>query len=142
MRRRRNAAETDPLMTALGLPYPTIIGIGRGRRVGVDASSTGSWPRAATACGSARRRRDAERDLRACIDGANEADPFLRDHPATVEITGGRFSSARVPADHPLAGRASPVASRRSPADAPGCIGEPYGADMRAARPRGRHADA
>ncbi|TAL05673.1 MAG: M20/M25/M40 family metallo-hydrolase, partial [Chloroflexota bacterium] len=26
----RNAAETDPLMTALGLPYPTIIGIVRG----------------------------------------------------------------------------------------------------------------
>ena len=26
-RPRRNAAETDPLMTALGLPYPTIVGI-------------------------------------------------------------------------------------------------------------------
>src|SRR6185503_15904257 len=27
---RRNAAETDPLMTVLGLPYPTIVGIVRG----------------------------------------------------------------------------------------------------------------
>ncbi len=46
--------------------------------------------------------RDAERDLQRCIDDANESDPFLRDHPATVELTGGKFSSSRVPADHPL----------------------------------------
>ena len=64
------------------------------------------------------------------IDAACAADPFLRDHPATVEITGGRFSSARVPADHPLpvglAAVAEAVTGRR-----PGLIGEPYGADMR-----------
>jgi acetylornithine deacetylase len=125
----RNAAETDPLMTAHGLPYPTIIGKVEGGewastvldrvvaegRYGVKLGQT--W-------------RDAEADLRACIDAAAAADPFLREHPVGVEITGGRFSSSRVPADHPLplslARAAEPVLGRR-----PGLIGEPYGADMR-----------
>ncbi len=125
----RNAAETDPLMTAHGLPYATIIGKVRGGewastvidrlevegRYGVKLGQT--W-------------RDAERDLRRCIDDANESDPFLRDHPATVELTGGRFSSSRVPADHPLpvglAAVVEAVLDRR-----PAFHGEPYGADMR-----------
>jgi acetylornithine deacetylase len=125
----RNGAETEPLMTAHGLPYPTIIGTVKGGvwpssvidrievegRYGVKLGQT--W-------------RDAERDLLRCIDDANESDPFLRDHPATVEITGGRFSSARVPADHPLpvglAAVVEDVLGRRPP-----MTGEPYGADMR-----------
>lgn len=125
----RNAAETDPLMTALGLPYATIIGTVRGGawassvidrievegRYGVKLGQ--SW-------------RDAERDLLRCIDDANEGDPFLRDHPATVTLTGGRFSSARTPADHPLpvglAGVTGDVLGVR-----PEMTGEPYGADMR-----------
>src|SRR4029077_20169233 len=36
----RNAAETDPLMTALGLPYPTIVGIVAGGGGGGPAL----WP--------------------------------------------------------------------------------------------------
>jgi acetylornithine deacetylase len=56
--------------------------------------------------------------------------PFLREHPATVELTGGRFSSARIPADHPLplglAGVARAVLGRDV-----SLHGEPYGADMR-----------
>ena len=47
----------------------------------------------------------------------------------TVEITGGRFGSARVPSDHPLpvglADVVEAVTGRR-----PALIGEPYGADM------------
>ena len=126
---RRNMSETDPLMTALGLPYPTIIGIVHGGdwassvmdrvvadgRYGVRLGQT--W-------------RDAELDLRRCIADACAADPFLRDHPATVELTGGRFSSARVPSDHPLpvglADVAEATLGRR-----PALLGEPYGADMR-----------
>jgi hypothetical protein len=45
---------------------------------------------------------DAEAELRACSEAACAAVDFLRDHPATVEITGGRSGSARVPSDHPL----------------------------------------
>ena len=125
----RNAAETDPLMTVLGLPYPTIIGKVEGGewastvldrvvaegRYGVKLGQT--W-------------RDAEADLRACIDAACAADPFLRDHPVGLEITGGKFSSSRVPADHPLpvsvAAAAEATLGRR-----PALLGEPYGADMR-----------
>jgi acetylornithine deacetylase len=125
----RNAAETDPLMTALGLPYPTIVGIVSGGewastvldrvvadgRYGVRLGQTPG---------------DAAADLRRAIDAANGADPFLREHPATVEIVGGRFGSGRVPSDHPLpvglAAVAEAVTGRR-----PTLLGEPYGADMR-----------
>jgi len=125
----RNGAETDPLMTVHGLPYATIIGKVSGGdwastvidrivaegRYGVKLGQT--W-------------RDAERDLLRCIDDANESDPFLRDHPATVELTGGRFSSARIAADHPLptslAAIAGPMLGREILLQ-----GEPYGADMR-----------
>lgn len=125
----RNDSETDPLMTALGLPYPTIIGKIEGGewastvldrvvvegRYGVRLGQT--W-------------RAAEADLRACIGAASAADPFLRDHPVGLEITGGRFSSSRVPASHPLpvslADAAAATLRRR-----PSFRGEPYGADMR-----------
>ncbi len=125
----RNAAETDPLMTALGLPYPTMVGMVRGGdwastvmdrivadgRYGVALGET--W-------------REAEVRLRRVIATAVAADPFMRDHPPAIEFVGGKFSSARVPADHPL-----PI-SLRAVAEAslgrrPELLGEPYGADMR-----------
>lgn len=127
--RNRNAAETDPLMTALGLPYPTIVGKVEGGewastvldrvvaegRYGVRLGQT--W-------------REAEQDLRGCIEAACAADPFLHDHPASVEITGGRFSSARVPSDHPLPLTLA-AAAERTLGRAPATLGKPYGADMR-----------
>ena len=116
-------------MTALGLPYPTIIGIVSG----------GEWASTVldrvTADGRygvrlGQSEADAEAELRACIAAACAADDFLRDHPATVEITGGRFGSARIPSDHPLpvglAETIEAVTGRR-----PALLGEPYGADMR-----------
>jgi acetylornithine deacetylase len=125
---RRNDAETDPLMTALGLPYPTIIGIVAG----------GAWASTVLDRVTAHGRygvrlgqsaADAERELRAVIADACAADPFLREHPATIEITGGRFGSARVASDHPLpvglADAVESVVGRR-----PALLGEPYGADM------------
>jgi len=125
----RNGAETEPLMTAHGLPYATIIGTVHGGswastvidrlevegRYGVKLGQT--W-------------RDAERDLLRVIDDANESDPFLRDHPATVELTGGRFSSSRVPPDHPLPVGLADVAEATL-GHRPPMTGEPYGADMR-----------
>jgi acetylornithine deacetylase len=126
---RRNASETDPIMTALGLPYPTMIGIVSGGewastvldrvvadgRYGVRLGQTDA---------------DAEAELRACVAAACAADDFLRDHPVEVEITGARFGSARVAADHPLpvglAAVAEAVTGRR-----PALLGAPYGADMR-----------
>ena len=127
--KRRNDDETEPLMTALGLPYPTIIGKVSG---GAWASSVmdrvvaegrygvrlGQTPEAAAD------------ELRACIRAACADDPFLAANPATVEITGARFGSARLAADHVLpAGliaTARAVTGRR-----PKALGVPYGADMR-----------
>ena len=126
----RNAAETDPLMTDIGLPYPTIIGIVAGGewastvmdriiaegRYGVRLGQT---PEAAAD------------ELRACIEAACAADPFLRDHPATVEITGARFASSSVPADHRLVTGLSCGCQTGDPAARRGLIGVPYGCDMR-----------
>ena len=115
-------------MTALGLPYPTIVGIVDGGEwastvldrvvaYGRYGARLGQTPAA------------AEAELRAAIAAACAEDEFLRDHPASIEITGGRFGSARVPADHELpVGLAEVVTSvtgRR-----PVLRAEPYGADM------------
>ena len=126
--RRRNEAETDPLMTALGLPYPTIIGIvGGGEWASTVLDKVTADGRYGVRLGQSAA--DAEAELRAAIEAACAADDFLRDHPATVEITGGRFGSARVASDHPLpvglADTAERVTGRR-----PALLGEPYGADM------------
>ena len=125
---RRNEAETDPLMTALGLPYPTIIGIvGGGEWASTVLDRVTADGRYGVRLGQSAA--DAEVELRAAIAAACAADWFLRDHPATIEITGGRFGSARVPADHPLpmglAEVVEAVTGRR-----PVLLGEPYGADM------------
>ncbi len=127
--RARNESETDPLMTALGLPYPTIVGkVEGGEWASTVLDRVVAEGRYGVRLGQ--KWRDGEADLRRCIDAACAADPFLRDHPAAVEITGGRFSSARVPADHPLpvslTAATEAVLGRR-----PASVGKPYGADMR-----------
>ncbi|MES2209191.1 MAG: ArgE/DapE family deacylase [Chloroflexota bacterium] len=125
----RNAAETDPLMTALGLPYPTIIGIVRGGEwASTVMDQVVADGRYGVALGESWR--DAEVRLRACIATAAASDPFLREHPPTVELVGGRFSSARVPADHPLPVSLA-AAAEATLGRAPAFLGEPYGADMR-----------
>jgi acetylornithine deacetylase len=127
--RQRNVAETDPLMTALGLPYPTIVGkVEGGEWASTVLDRVVAEGRYGVRLGQTPR--DAEAEIRACIEAACAADPFLRDHPASVEITGGRFGSARVPEDHALpvslAATAERVLGRR-----PDMLGKPYGADMR-----------
>jgi acetylornithine deacetylase len=126
---RRNAEETDPRMTQIGLPYPTIVGIVRG---GAWASTVMDRLVADGRYGVrlGQSTEEAEDELRACISAACAGHPFLGDHPATVEITGARFATAQVAADHALpAGLAAAVAAvtGREPAR----IGVPYGADMR-----------
>ncbi len=126
---RRNAAETDPLMTALGVPYPTIIGtVAGGEWASTVMDRVVADGRYGVRLGQAPEAAEAE--LRACIKAACADDPFLSEHPATVEIVGARFASARVPSDHPLpaglAAVAEAVTGRR-----PELLGVPYGADMR-----------
>ena len=125
---RRNAAETDSLMTAIGLPYPTIIGkVSGGDWASTVLDRVTAEGRYGVRLGQSAA--DAADELRACIEACCTADAFLRDHPATIEITGGRFGSARVASDHPLpaglAATVEAVTGRR-----PALLGEPYGADM------------
>jgi acetylornithine deacetylase len=125
----RNESETDPVMRAIGLPYPTIIG----RVSGGDWAST--VPDLVTAEGrygvrAGQTSEQAEVELHKAIWRANQADPFLREHPASVEVFGGRFDSARVDPEGPLPKSllaASVAVDEREPRR----IGVPYGADMR-----------
>jgi acetylornithine deacetylase len=126
---RRNAAETEPLMAALGLPYPTIIGtVAGGEWASTVMDRVVADGRYGVRLGQTPDQ--AADELRACIADACADHPFLGEHPATVEIVGARFASARVPADHPLpvglAAAAAAVTGRR-----PALLGVPYGADMR-----------
>jgi acetylornithine deacetylase len=125
---RRNESETDPLMMALGLPYPTIVGIVEGGEwASTVLDRVMAYGRYGVRLGQTPA--DAELELRAVVAEACSADDFLREHPATEEITGGRFGSARVPTDHGLpvglAEVAESVMGRR-----PALRAEPYGADM------------
>jgi acetylornithine deacetylase len=125
----RTAAETRPEMRALGLPYPTIIGTVHG---GDWASTVPDLVVAEGRYGvrAGQVAEEAAEELRSVITAACAADPWLREHPATLTVAGGRFSSVEVEADHPLpmglAAAAESVLGRRPP-----FVGVPYGSDMR-----------
>jgi acetylornithine deacetylase len=125
----RNAAETRPEMRALGLPYPTIIGTIHG---GDWASTVPDLVVAEGRYGvrAGQVAEEAADELRAVIAAACASDPWLREHPATLSVAGGRFSSAEVAADSPLplslAAAAEAILGRRPP-----FVGVPYGSDMR-----------
>src|SRR4051812_11317820 len=126
---RRNAEETEPLMTDIGLPYPTIIGtVSGGEWASTVMDRVVADGRYGVRLGQAPE--EAEAELRACIAEACAGHPFLRDHPASVEITGARFATARVPSDHPLPAGIAGVAARVTGLR-PSLVGVPYGADMR-----------
>jgi len=127
--RARNAAERHPAMRDLRLPYPTNLGIVRG----------GEWsstvPDALVVEGRYGVRVDehpaeAERALRDAVAAACASDPWLRDHPAAVEMTGGRFASAALPHTHVLPWSLGETA-RDVLGKLPAFLGMPYGADMR-----------
>ena len=127
--RVRNSAERHPAMRDLRLPYPTNLGMVQG----------GEWsstvPDALVVEGRYGVRVDespaqAEQALRDAVGAACAADPWLREHPAGVEITGGRFASAAVPHTHVLPWSLGETA-RDVLGKLPPFVGMPYGADMR-----------
>ena len=126
---RRGAAETEPLMAALGMPYPSMVGKVSG---GAWASTVMDRLEAEGRYGVrlGQTPDGAADELHACIRAACEADPFLREHPAAVEITGARFGSSQVPSDHPLPTGLASAASAITGVEPPR-IGVPYGCDMR-----------
>jgi len=123
-----NDAETDERMVALGLPYPTTVGIVRGGewasnvlgkisadiRVGVTIhetihEATGRF----------------ESTLREAIAG----DPWLDEHPPTITLTGARFGSSSIDVHHLLVTAVSDAAESAT-GTKPARIGAPYGCDM------------
>jgi acetylornithine deacetylase len=126
---RRNADETEPLMSALGMPYPSMVGtVAGGEWASTVMDRVVAEGRYGVRLGQTPK--EAEGELRACIAAACAADPFLRHHAATVEITGARFGSARVPTDHALPVGLAAVATAVTGAEPPR-VGVPYGCDMR-----------
>ena len=127
--RQRNATEMNPLMRAIGLPYPTIIGkVNGGEWASTVLDRVVLEGRYGVRLGQSVDA--AAADLRRAIDAAWGRDEFLCQFPVRLEVTGGRFGSAEVPEDHPLptgiAAAAERVTGRRPP-----LVGVPYGADMR-----------
>ena len=134
----RNAAETRPEMRALGLPYPTIIGTVRG---GDWASTVPDLVVAEGRYGvrAGQVAEEAADELRTVIAAACAADPWLRDHPATLTVAGGRFSSAEI-AGRPSAA-AGPCRGRRGrPRPAAPVRGRPVRVRHAAPGPAGRDA--
>ncbi|MHB8958050.1 MAG: ArgE/DapE family deacylase [Candidatus Limnocylindrales bacterium] len=125
----RNEAEAEPLMAALGMPYPSMIGkVSGGEWASTVMDRLVAEGRYGVRLGQTPEQ--AADELRACIAAACEADPFLQEHLAVVEITGARFGSSRVAADHPLPMGLSAVAEAVT-GTAPRSVGVPYGCDMR-----------
>lgn len=123
-----NEAETDPIMRALGLPYPTTIGIVHGGewassvmgrltadiRVGVTIDET-----------IAEAEQRFEHTLRRAIAG----DAWLDANPIRVERTGAAFGSSRIEVTHPLVTTLQSVV-QDVVGETPPAVGAPYGCDM------------
>jgi acetylornithine deacetylase len=125
----RNAAETHPLMQAIGLPYPTIIGqVEGGNWASTVMDRVVAHGRYGVKLGQ--NCDGAADDLRKAIDAAAAEHEFLATAPPGVTVWGGRFDSSSVPLDHPLP-RAIQDASETSGHRRPELVGAPYGADMR-----------
>jgi len=118
----------DPLFARYRLPFALCVGTVRG---GDWASSVPDHVTVDGRLGLAPGEDpgDARRDMARALEGAASRDPWLRDHPPTLEWWGGRFLAARTEPDHPLVesvhGAASAVLGRAVPLE-----GMPYGADM------------
>ncbi|CAM5670751.1 ArgE/DapE family deacylase [Streptomyces pseudogriseolus] len=74
---------------------------------------------------------DARAALERCVAEACAADPWLRDHPATVTWPGGQFASGMLPEGHPLADTVGAAHADATGGSAPRRRGATYGSDLR-----------
>lgn len=126
---RRNRRPRHPMFAGLALPYALCVGT---LRSGEWASTV---PESLTFEGRMGIAPDedpatARRELEVTVREAAHADPWLREHPPSVEWWGGQFAPAATAPDAPV------VAAVRSAHGAvtgrpPTELGMPYGADMR-----------
>jgi len=123
-----NAAETNPVMSAIGLPYPTTVGVVRG---GEWASSVMGRLVAEVRVGVAIGETvpEAERRFESAVRSAVAGDQWLDAHPPRIDRTGAAFGASSIDSDHPLV-----VALLNAAEDTtgirPAVVGVPYGCDM------------
>ena len=122
--------KVDPLMDRWPMAYP--LSIGR-VRAGDWASSVPDLLGAEGRLGVALDEpvEDARAALELAVAEASAADPWLREHPATVEWWGGQFASGRLAADSDLADRVAAAHHAVTGGSTPGRWGAPYGSDLR-----------
>lgn len=123
-----NEGETNPAMTALGLPYPTTVGIVHG---GVWASNVMERLTAEIRVGVMidETIEEAEERFEESLRSAIAGDPWLDGHPPRIERTGAAFGSSSIDVTHPLVATVSGAASAVTGV-VPATIGVPYGCDM------------
>jgi acetylornithine deacetylase len=75
---------------------------------------------------------DARRALEEAVAAACATEPWLRDHPVSVEWWGGQFASGALEAGHELVDRVAGAhrLATDTPVD-PDVYGAPYGSDLR-----------
>jgi acetylornithine deacetylase len=122
-------ADVDPLMARWPLAYP--LSIGR-INAGDWASSVPDLLVAEGRFGVALDEpvESARAALEVAVADACETDPWLRDHPVTVQWWGGQFAAGRLPASSDLAARMA-AAHSAARGRAQGSWGAPYGSDLR-----------
>jgi acetylornithine deacetylase len=128
LERRRNA-DPDPLVERWSLPYPLSVG----------QVTSGSWASSVPDLLVAEGRLGVALDepvesargaLEDAISIACQRDPWLSDHPVTVEWWGGQFASGRIPDGSDLLDRVR-SAHRAAGGGAQRTWAAPYGSDLR-----------
>ena len=123
-------ADVDPLMARWPIAYP--LSIGR-VQAGDWASSVPDLLVAEGRLGVALDEpvEVARAAMERAVAEASAADPWLREHPATVQWWGGQFASGRLAADSDLADRVAAAHAAATGGAAPARWGAPYGSDLR-----------
>lgn len=125
---RRNS-EVNPLMAAFNTPYPISIG----------KLSAGNWPSSVPDYLEAEGRlgviigepiEEARRQFEAAVAEICADDPWLSEHPAEVEWSGGQFASGQLSPEQPLLDIVRNAHSQMAGWEA-SVQGAPYGSDLR-----------
>jgi acetylornithine deacetylase len=128
LERRRNG-DVDPLMRRWPIAYPISLGtVHAGDWASTVPDLLIAEGRLGVALGEPVEQ--ARTALEEAIAEACAGDPWLREHPATVEWWGGQFASGRCPAESDLTGRLR-QAHARVGGGAQEEWGAPYGSDLR-----------
>lgn len=125
----RNAHVDHPMFTAYDLPYPICVGtIHGGNWASTVAESLTFEGRLGIAVDE--KPAEARQKFEQLIAQTAQADPWLRDHPPTVEWWGGQFAPAAIRTNHPIIKTLADAYTKITNQE-PTLQGMPYGADMR-----------